>query len=116
MTAIIIKNYSHINSSFPNWDTPTGKLVKNKDHYDRLMKENNFVSSEKSRNSGHAPKPFTVSKKALAIIEAARNTKDKKGNVKLNEKMIEGMKEIGAIKKIPTYMRLPAAYNKKGGF
>lgn len=114
---IIVKNYSHINKAFPNWDTPHGKLVKNKDHYDRLMKENNMItyeeSVERSKNNGN--KPYVTSQKAWDIIKSAKNSKDKNGNVKLSDRTIDAMKSIGAIgKKIPDYMKLPSAYQPKG--
>lgn len=115
---IIVKSYSHINKSFANWDTPHGKLVKNKDHYDRLMKEGGYTAYEpgmdKIQRDG---KPYIASKKALEIIRSAKATKDRKGNVHLGERTIDAMKEIGAIgKKIPSYMQLPEHYKTKGGF
>lgn len=108
MPAIIIKNYEHVNKSFANWDTPQGKYVKNKDHYDRLMKEQGMVSYDtmQQRATGNKMKGYTPSAKALAIIEAARCAKDSKGNVKLSAKTVQAMTEMGAIKKIPAYMQV----------
>ncbi len=117
---IIVKHYNHLNKAFPKWDTPQGTLVKSKDHYDRLMKENNMItyeeSVERSKNNGN--KPYVTSDKAWAIIKAAKNSADKKGNIKgLGDKTIEAMKSIGAIdKKIPAYMKIPERYMKQGGF
>lgn len=119
MPNIIIKNYEHVNRSFGNWDTPNGKYVRNKDHYDRLMKENNYVTHEEGQeqNQGMGEKPYILSKKGWDIIRAAKNSKDSKGRVKLSDRTIDAMKEIGAVgKKIPSYMQLPSAYTGKGGF
>lgn len=122
MVHIIVKQgYSHINSSFSGWDTPTGKLVKNKDHYDRLCKEQGMVSYEKAQemadNSRKAKiKDYKPSNEAIQIIKSAKNIADNNGNVKLGDRTIKAMidkKIIG--KKIPEYMKLPSAYNK-GGF
>lgn len=118
MPAIIIKNYNHFNTSFPNWNTPKGVYVKNKDHYDRLMKENNMVTFEQAQDlqSSKKMKEYKLSDEGKAILAAARMTKDRKGNVKLGDKTVEAMVKIGAIaKKIPSYMKLPAAYTR-GGF
>ncbi len=119
MHIIVKQSYSHINSSFPKWDTPTGVRVKNKDHYDRLMKENGMVSFERAEElaAQKKPKDYSVSKESLAIIKAARMSADKNGNIKLGDKAIKALIEKKAIgKKIPDYMKLPSVYEKKGGF
>lgn len=120
MPAIIIKNYEHLNKAFPVWDTPQGVHVKSKDHYDRLMKTHNMVSSEESEQQSkkYKPKDYVLSKKAWEIIKVAKNYADKKGKIgNLPTRTIEAMKEIGAINKnIPSYMQLPTAYQNKGSF
>lgn len=115
MTHIIVKNYEHINRSFKNWDTPHGVHVKNKDHYDRLMKENNMIPADKQVCKDNR-KEYKLSEKAKAIIQAAKRSADKKGKVKLSDRTIDAMKEIGAIgKKLPDYAEVPKGY-KQGGF
>lgn len=119
MVGIIIKKYDHVSKAFGNWDTPQGRVVKNKDHYDRLMKENNMITFEESqqREKNQKLKPYVVSKKALDIIHSAKNSKDSKGRVKLSDRTIDAMKEIGAIgKKIPSYMNVPKMKSDMGGF
>lgn len=112
MPAIIVKNFAHYNNAF-------GTYVKSKDHYDRLMKENNYIpyeqAVENSKNNGK--KPYLLSRNAQQIIEAAKSSKDSRGNVKLSDRTVDAMRKIGAIgKKIPSYMQLPSAYSNKGGF
>lgn len=119
MVGIVVKNYQHFNKSLPNWNTPQGVLVKSKDHYDRLCKEAGMVSYEKAKEmaSGPKTKDYLLSKKAQSIIESARNSKDRNGRVKLSDKTVKAMAEIGAInKRVPSYMELPKAYQLKGGF
>lgn len=118
MQIIVKQSYSHINKSFGDWDTPQGKLVKNKDHYDRLMKENGMISYEESMaRSKPKDKPYELSKKGWDIINAARNSKDKNGNVKLSDKTIDAMKEIGAIGKSGSKNFDTSKLNpNKGGF
>jgi len=117
MTNIIVKNYSHVNQSFGNWDTPHGKVVKNKDHYDRLMKEDNMVSYDKSNDNYKKSnrKEYVPSDKAREIIRQAKCGADRKGNIKLSDRTIDAMREIGAInKKVPSYMNIPK--DGKSGF
>lgn len=119
MPNIIVKNYNHFNTAFPKWDTPKGVYVKSKDHYDRLMKENNMVTLEQAQelNSSKKMKEYKLSNNAKSILDAARMTKDAKGNVKLGDKTIDAMVKIGAIgKKIPSYMKLPKDHYNVGGF
>ena len=115
---IIVKNYAHVNKSFSNWDTPNGRIVRSKDHYERLCEEQGMISYEESieRSKDNGKKPYILTEKAKAIIQAAKNSKDSRGTVKLSDKTIDAMRSIGAINKnIPSYMQLPTAYNK-GGF
>lgn len=116
---IIVKSYEHFNKSFPNWNTPNGVHVKSKDHYDRLMKQNNMITYEQAQQQATGPKrkDYVLSKDAKAVIEHARSVKDSKGNVKLGDKAIEKMIKMKAIgKKLPNYMQIPEKYQPKGGF
>ena len=119
---IIVKSYEHINRSFSGWDTPNGRHVRSKDHYDRLCKEQGMVSFEKAeelaqRGREAKQKPYTISKDSEEIIREARLKADRKGNVKLSDRQIEVLVKRKAIgKKIPDYMKLPSEYSKKGGF
>mgnify|MGYP003349363528 CR=1 FL=1 len=49
MPNIIVKKYEHINRALPNWDTPTGKYIKDKDHYDYEMKKAGMVSYDEAK-------------------------------------------------------------------
>jgi hypothetical protein len=114
---IIVKNYEHFNRSFGNWDTPKGKYIKSKAHYlDELAKSGMKQYDEFGQVEEPKRKEYELSKKGREIIQAAKNSKDKNGKVKLSDKTIDAMKEMGAInKKVPSYMKLPSHY-KNGGF
>lgn len=118
MVQIIVKNYEHFNRSLPNWNTPKGVYVKSKDHYDRLCKESGMVSVDKFGETGSkARKEYKLSDKSKAIIAAASQIKDKNGKIKLGDKAIKAMIEIGAIKpKADWSSHLPSSYKKEGGF
>jgi hypothetical protein len=117
MVGIIVKNYAHFNTALPNWNTPKGVYVKSKDHYDRLCKESGMVSYDKAKQQASKPtrKEYVLSGSAKEIIEAAKRSKDKKGNVKLSDRTIDAMVKLGAInKKIPSHVNIPS--KTKGGF
>ena len=119
MVGIIVKNYSHINRSLPNWDCPNGRIVRSKEHYDRLCKENNMVSFEQAQEmaAGKKAKEYTISRESEEIIREVKLKADRKGNVKLSDRQIDVLVKKKAIgKKIPDYMKLPSTYQKKGGF
>lgn len=114
---IIVKSYQHFNRALPNWNTPKGVYVKNKDHYDRLVKENNMISHDDMQRQAESKKlkDYKFSQEGWEIVKAAKNSKDSRGNVKLSDRTIAAMIKKGAIgKKIPSYMQLPAHYCKKG--
>lgn len=118
MVNIIVKSYEHFNKSLPNWDTPKGKYIRTKDQYDRAIKESGMISYEESnqKNASKKLKDYSLSNEAKKIIQAAKNSKDKRGNVKLSDRTIDAMVSRGIIgKKIPDYMKLPYSYTK-GGF
>ena len=106
-----MNGFEHINSALPNWNTPNGFHIKNKDHYDRIMKENGLITYEQSveehKNDGN--KPYILSEKARKILYLINRDK-KNGKVRLSNELIGRMKEIGAIKtrKIPEYMMVPS--------
>lgn len=105
---VIVKNWSHYNSAL-------GCYVKSKDHYDTLMKKGGFISQEEQndrcKNNGN--KQFVLSKDAEDVIRTAKLKRNSKGQVKLDGKLGDKLVKMGAInKKIPSYMQLPAAYQK----
>lgn len=112
---IIVKNYAHYNRSL-------GMEIKSKEHYDRVCKEGNWVSDEQAKEIAEKSrkekiKDYRISKESLEIIQAAKNSKDSKGNIKLGDRAIKALIDRKAIGKvIPDYMKLPSAYDGKGGF
>ena len=117
---IIVRNYAHVNRSLPNWDTPNGRIVRDKEHYDRLCKENNMVPFERAQEIAEKSrqakiKPYTITKESEAIIKSAKAGADRKGNVKLGDRAIDALIKKGAIgKKIPEGFKLPADSSKGG--
>lgn len=109
---IIVKDYSHFNRAM-------GKYIKSKDHYDYEMKAGGYVDYDKANEMAdkynkESKKAYVLSDKAKAIINAAKNGADRKGRVKLGDRTIKAMKEIGALKDIPE--SAPKAFHAKGGY
>lgn len=113
MANIIVKSYEHINSALPNWDTPKGKYIKNKDHYDREMKKAGMVSYEKANKSSQR-KEYQVSQTSQEIIREVKATADRRGNVKLSDRQIGALIKSGAIKDHSKLRVVPETI--KGGF
>ncbi len=115
MTHIIVKNYEHFNRSLPNWDSPKGKYIRSKAQYQNELAKSGMKVVEKfGQTSEPKRKEYVISQKTREIIKEVRQTKDKKGNVRLSDRQIDAMRQMGAIgKKIPTYMGKPSG---KGGF
>lgn len=105
---IIVKTWGHYNSAL-------GTYVKNKDHYDTLMKKGGYISYEEQcdRTKNNGNKPLVLSKEAGDVIRAVKLKSNSNGEVKLDGKLGDKLIKMGAInKKIPNYMKLPGSYSK----
>ena len=95
--------------------------INSKAQYDRVCKERGMVPLEQAQEMAEKGrrdkiKEYKISDESLAIIEAAKQSKDSKGNIKLGDRAIDKLIEKKAIgKKIPSYMELPQHYST-GGF
>lgn len=98
MVYISIKNYEHVNRSFKNWNTPQGRYIKNKDDYDRAMKEEGMITAEESESKVKKLKDYNLSHDAEEIIRESRN-KIKSGGLKLSDGITQKMIDKGIIKK-----------------
>ena len=106
---IKVKNYEHFNRSFPKWDTPKGKYIRSKKQYDEEMARGGFVSYDEGqgRVEQHKNKKYTysdLSPKAQSIIKAASLMRDKKGKIKCEGRLIDGMKEVGVKFSVPDWL------------
>lgn len=99
MPAIHVKSYEHVNKAFSNWDTPNGKIIRSKDHYDRTMKEQGMVSYEQMQQQASSKKlkEYSLSAEGKAIIQAAKASKDKNGKVRLSDRTIEALVKLSLI-------------------
>lgn len=112
MANIIVKKYQHYNSSM-------GKYIKTKRDYFTEMDRGGYVSQEEGERRAktareQARKDYKLSDKARQLLYCAEQTKDKKGNIKVSDRMVDGMKDVGVNFNIPSiYKDLPL---DKGGF
>ena len=97
MANIIIKNYEHINSALPNWDTPTGKYIRSRSHYEQELAKAGMVSFEQAEKNKVDPhKPYKgISKEAMEVCNAAKDMADKKGRLRIGTRLQKGMEKVG---------------------
>ena len=115
MQIIVKQNYNHYNRSL-------GIQIKDKAHYDKVCKEGGWVSFEQAQEIADKAraekiKPYKISRESEEIIKYSNQIKDSKGRVKLGDVAINKLIEKKAIgRQVPSYMKLPSAYQSKGGF
>jgi hypothetical protein len=109
---IIVKNYDHFNRSL-------GMRITSKKHYEDTLKRKGMVSYEKSCELASKDEArrenvkVEFSPKAQALIEAAKQSTDRKGNLKCGSRLIDGMKELGVAF---NHKDRPKNINMQGGF
>jgi hypothetical protein len=125
---IIVKNYEHMNRSFPNWDTPRGKYISSRAHYEREMAKNGMIPFEQAEQikNTNTHKPYDgISAKAMEVCYAAKQMADKKGKLRIGSRLQKGMESVGVsfdMSKLPKNNdmdMLPSHYQrdiKQGGF
>ncbi len=96
---IISRNYEHFNRAM-------GKHIRSRKHYEEEMRKGGYVTDEESRRRAAKEqrdlrKPYELSSTAQSVIECARSATDKNGNVRLSDRLIDGMKKVGVNFKTP---------------
>ena len=99
MQIIVKQNYNHVNSAFSRWDTPTGRRIRNKDDYERAMKEEGMITCEEAQDRVKKLKDYKLSQEAHDIIQGAK-IKSHNGKVRLgmSDGITQKMIEKGIIK------------------
>ena len=109
---IIVKKYEHFNRTM-------GCYIKSRAHYEKEMQKRGFVDWETGERMVQEAKKNKkdyngLSDKAMGVIKSAWQQKDKKGNLKASDKLIDGMKECGVSFDACQWV---TSYDKhKGGF
>lgn len=97
MEIIVKQSYNHLNTSFKNWNTPKGRYIKNKDDYERAMREEGMVTSEEAASRVKKLKDYKLSSEASDIIRVARD-KVRNGGLKLSDGITQKMIDKKIIK------------------
>lgn len=115
---IIVRKYEHHNTAFKKWDTPKGKYIRTGHQYREQMKQEGMIPYEKAAEIARQteekrqnPK-LKLSKKAQEIINTAKMSADKHGNVRAGDRLIDAMKDVGVGIQHP---HAPKQHNQ-GGF
>lgn len=105
---------------FRGFNRALGCFVEGKDHYKILLKRKGLIPFEEAErlcqefdDAHRKPKEYELSAKAIDVINCAKLTMDKNGNIKLGERAINALIEMGAIGNDSNYEPLGA---RKGGF
>ena len=95
---INVKSYEHFNRSFKDWDSPNGKYISSKAHYERTLAEQNMMTHEQLEKRGVYKKPqhkgYKLSHKAKALMESIKQRTDSKGNVKLSGRQLDALHNV----------------------
>lgn len=111
MPNIIVKNYEHFNRAL-------GKYITSKAQYEREMVKGGFVSFEKgeqmaAKNRTERQKYDGLSPDKMKFLHQVKDMADKKGNIKISDRFVEGLKEHKVIGR--DLSSLPKHY-REGGF
>lgn len=109
---IIVKKYEHYNRSL-------GKYIGSKREYFTELDRGGYVTQEEgdrlaqiAREKSH--KPYKPSEKLISLLQSAQNSKDKRGNIRYSDRLVDGMKEVGVQTNFQD--KLPKHYQEQGGF
>ena len=90
---IIVKNYEHINSALPGWDTPKGKYIGSRQQYEKELKKGGFEPYDgKCRQE---QKKWIPSEKLQKSLYQLKDRADKKGNLRVDDGLVRQMKDMG---------------------
>ena len=110
---IISKNWEHYNRAL-------GKQIRSKRHYFEELRKGGYVSQEEGNrlaesNRSKSQKAYTLDSKTDEFLRHIKQTTDSNGNVKLSDRAIDKLVEMGAIAKKSDVAKLERK-EVKGGF
>ena len=109
---VIVKSWEHYNRALDV------NITSKKHYFETLRKQGCCTWKEGERLVAEAKrkkkKEYTVSKEALEVMQTARQSADFKGNIRPDEKLIDGMQKVGVRFYSSPYV--PKEFKEKGGF
>jgi hypothetical protein len=116
---IIVKKWEHFNKALGGWDSPKGKWISSKKQYDNECAKQGMIPYDKAKELVKKAEEKRerndyggLSKKAMSLITSVNH--DKKGRIRLSDRQISTLKEVGATIEMPDWC--PTHYQEKGGF
>ena len=109
------KAFGHLEDhQYRHFNRALGCKVEGKEHFKKLLSERNMVPidigsemAEKAKESRH--KPYILSNKAKQLINSAKLLADRKGNIKVGDRLVDGMRELGVDlvnRNVPSHYRI----------
>jgi hypothetical protein len=93
MMEVIVKKFD------PHYNLALDKVVTSERQYKEEMRKGGFISQERGdeivRNNIEKRKEFKISKNAETWMREARMTADRQGNVKLSDRQVDAMRQMG---------------------
>jgi hypothetical protein len=105
---------------FRGYNNSLGCFVEGKEHYKRLLKKKGLVPFDEANRlaqefdkTHRTPEELSLSPKAQDIISSLKLTADRNGNIRLGDRAINALREIGAIGNNSIH---EPCYTLQGGF
>jgi hypothetical protein len=115
MANIIVKEYQHFNRAM-------GKFITSKNHYEQEMAKGGYVPYEKAEQMAEIARENSkkkydgLSAKTMKFFGEVKQMADRKGNIKVSQRYIQGLKDHG-VRVDCQYDKLPKSYRvDQGGF
>lgn len=96
------KHFGHLEDhQYRHYNRSLGCFVENKEHFIKLMEKGNMVPFEvaeqlaEDHDKKNPRKEYVLTSSAREIINSIKLTADRKGNIKLGNRAIRALREVG---------------------
>ena len=115
------KAFGHLEEhQYKHYNKALGCKVEGKEHFKQLLNKGGYVSYEKGQelaathNKNKVKSYDGLSREAKAFIGEVRQMADRKGNIKMSDRFVEGLKKHGV--NVDAAMKARDLSSKQGGF
>ncbi len=121
MVYVIVKKYEHFNRSFKSWDSSEGKYIRSKKHYQDTMRQQGMIPQGEAdrmveaKQSQARDRKLKPSQATIDILAHAQQIAGRGGKLKLGDRAIKKMIEVGAIQDMGKVRKQLARVEKEGG-
>jgi len=103
MPNIIVKQYEHFNRSLPNWDSPKGKYISSRAHYEKELAKNGYETYDGKGKT--EPKKWVPSENIKKDLYHLKQMARRDGTIDpTNRESAKKLMEKSGVKFNPTFM------------